>query len=183
MNFRSRNLGALVLLACSAASAASPPLSDGRIDIPRLGVSGAIREGADDDTLRVAIGHVPGTALPGSTGNVALAAHRYSYFKGLRGVRKGDEITVTTRGESFHYEVDRIDIVEVTNVAVLAQTPDPTLTLITCYPFDYVGPAPQRLIVRAHRTDLLHASNPSDASTRESPEDSGAPSRSIPSRK
>ncbi len=176
MNFRSWIPAPLLFLACAAVAAASPPLAEGRIDIPRLGVSGSIREGADDDTLRVAIGHVPGTALPGTTGNVALAAHRYSYFKGLRGARKGDEITVTTRGEIFHYEVDRIEVVEVTDVAVLAPTSDPTLTLITCYPFDYVGPAPRRLIVRAHRTDLMRASDPSDAPAKSDAEDSGSPS-------
>lgn len=176
MKFRSGNLGALVLFACSAVAIASPPLVDGRIDIPRLGVSGTIREGADDDTLRVAVGHVPGTALPGSTGNVALAAHRYGYFKGLRRVRKGDEITLTARGEVFHYAVDEIEIVEVTDIAVLAPTPDPTLTLITCYPFDYIGPAPQRLVVRAHRTDLMRASTPSDAPKETISEGSGAPS-------
>jgi len=175
MNLRFGSVGALLLFACATLAMASPPPADIRIDIPRLGVSGSIREGADDDTLRVAIGHVPGTALPGSTGNVALAAHRYGYFKGLRRVRKGDEITLTTLGEVFHYEVDRIEVVEVTDIAVLAPTPDPTLTLITCYPFDYVGPAPQRLVVRAHRTDLLRASNGSDAPKKNGPEDPGAP--------
>lgn len=173
-----RNLGILVLVACSgAARAASPPVVDGRIEIPRLGVSGIIREGADDDTLRVAVGHIPGTALPGPTGNVALAAHRYGYFKGLRYVRKGDEITVTMPGGAFHYAVDHIQIVEITDVEVLDPTVEPTLTLVTCYPFDYIGPAPRRLIVRAHRTDLQRAASvrsvPAGKSRAE--ESSGAP--------
>ena len=121
----------------------------------------------------MAVGHVPGTALPGATGNVALAAHRYGYFKGLRRVRKGDEITVTTSLGAFHYAVDSIEIVEITDVAVLKPTIEPTLTLITCYPFDFVGHAPQRLIVRAHRTD------PRDAVERSDPtrgNESGTPS-------
>ena len=172
------NFGLLLVLACAAsARAASPPVVDGRIEIPRLGVSGIIQEGADDDTLRVAVGHIPGTALPGPTGNVALAAHRYGYFKGLRYVRKGDEITVTTPGGAFHYAVDHIQIVEITDVEVLDPTVEPTLTLVTCYPFDYIGQAPQRLIVRAHRTDLQRVSNArSVPAGRSRPEESsGAP--------
>ncbi len=145
----------VVLAAASAAPgwSASPVIVEGRIEIPRLGVEGAIREGADDDTLRVAIGHIPGTALPGASGNVALAAHRYSFFRGLRRVRKGDRITVTTAGGENHYVVDRIEVVEINEVQVLDPTPEPTLTLVTCYPFDYIGDAPQRLVVRAHRID------------------------------
>jgi sortase A len=145
-----------VVMALSSASSgwsASPTGLEGRIEIPRLGVEGVIREGADDDTLKVAVGHIPGTAFPGKDGNVALAAHRDSFFHGLRRVRKGDRITVTTPTGVFHYAVDRIEIVEITEVEVLDPTPDPTLTLVTCYPFDYVGDAPQRLIVRAHRVD------------------------------
>jgi sortase A len=171
-----RKLGFLLLLACAAgARAAVPPVVAGKIEIPRLRVSGEIREGADDDTLSVAVGHVPGTALPGPTGNVALAAHRYGYFKGLRHVRKGDEITVTTARGEFHYAVDSIEVVEIKNVAVLAPTVEPTLTLITCYPFDYVGHAPQRLIVRAHRTDPQEASAPVERPDTRGTE-SGAPS-------
>ncbi|HKB71352.1 MAG TPA: class D sortase [Thermoanaerobaculia bacterium] len=168
-----RNLGLLLTLAFAtgARGAARPPI-DGKIEIPRLGVAGEIREGADDDTLRVAVGHIPGTALPGPTGNVALAAHRYGYFKGLRHVRKGDEITVTTPGGIFHYAVDRIEIVEITDVQVLEPTPDPTLTLVTCYPFDYIGAAPQRLIVRAHQTDVQKASRASDPAEKARPDES-----------
>ena len=142
---------------------------EGTILIPRLGVEGNILEGADDDTLRVAVGHIPGTALPGKAGNAALAAHRYGYFKGLRRVRKGDRITVRTPGGTFCYAVDQIEIVEITDVSVLAPTPTPTLTLVTCYPFDYIGPAPQRFIVRAHRLD-------DDAA----PSDAEAPARATP---
>jgi sortase A len=154
----------------AALRSATPP-EQGTILIPRLGVEGNILEGADDDTLRIAVGHIPGTALPGGAGNAALAAHRYGYFKGLRRVRMGDRITVRTAAGTFHYAVDRIEIVEVTDVSVLAPTPTPTLTLVTCYPFDYIGPAPQRLIVRAHRLDDDAGSTSDAASTRATPGD------------
>ncbi|HET7452507.1 MAG TPA: class D sortase [Thermoanaerobaculia bacterium] len=172
-----RKFGVLLLVACAAgARAAVPEVVAGTIEIPRLGVSGEIREGADDDTLSVAVGHVPGTALPGATGNVALAAHRYGYFKGLRHVRNGDEITVTTSGGAFHYAVDSIEVVEITDVAVLCPTVEPTLTLITCYPFDYIGHAPQRLIVRAHRIDLQDASTAARSPGDPREKESGTPS-------
>jgi len=124
-----------------------------RIEIPRLGVDADIHEGDDAATLRVSVGHIPGTALPGKRGNVALAAHRYSHFRGLRNARCGDRITVTTPGGEYLYEVDSIRVVEISQVEVLNPTPDPTLTLVTCFPFDYVGEAPQRLIVRAHQVE------------------------------
>jgi LPXTG-site transpeptidase (sortase) family protein len=127
----------------------------GRIEIARLGIDAEIREGDDAATLRVSVGHIPGTAVPGDHGNVALAAHRYSQFRGLRNVRCGDQIQVTTPDGEFRYEVDSIRVVEISQVEVLDPTPDPTLTLVTCFPFDYVGDAPQRLIVRAHRVESL----------------------------
>jgi sortase A len=148
-----RGLAVAAALSIPPALWSETPRNEGTILIPRLGVEGNILEGADDDTLRVAVGHIPGTALPGTAGNTALAAHRYGYFKGLRGVRKGDRITVRTRAGTYHYAVDHIDVVEVTDISVLAPTPTPTLTLVTCYPFDFIGAAPQRFIVRAHRLD------------------------------
>ena len=150
VNILARYLAFAAAIAGATALGSSPPAPEGTIEIPRLGVEGTILEGTDDDVLRVAVGHIPGTALPGGNGNAALAAHRYGYFKGLRRVRKGDRITVTTPSGTYHYAVDHIEIVEITDVSVLAPTPTPTLTLVTCYPFDYIGNAPQRLIVRAH---------------------------------
>jgi sortase A len=163
-----RWLALAAALSTPAALRSETPHDEGTILIPRLGVEGNILEGADDDTLRIAVGHIPGTALPGAAGNVALAAHRYGYFKGLRRVRKGDRITVRTPGGTFRYAVDHIEIVEITDVSVLAPTTTPTLTLVTCYPFDYIGPAPQRLIVRAHRLDGDEVQSDA-ASTRVSP--------------
>jgi sortase A len=123
-----------------------------RLDIPRAGISAMVMEGADEATLRVAVGHIPGTALPGQAGNVGLAGHRDSFFRGLRKVGFGDEITLTTRGGVLHYRVESIRIVSPDDLGVLRGTAYPALTLVTCYPFSYVGPAPQRWIVRARLT-------------------------------
>ena len=131
----------------------------GRIEVPRLNLSALAREGADVRTLRRAVGHIPGTALPGSTGNAGFAAHRDTFFRPLRSVRNGDEVIVTTTRGVFRYLVTGTRIVEPTEVSVLDPTNEATLTLVTCYPFDYVGSAPQRFIVRA----VLQATGPSRA--------------------
>lgn len=121
----------------------------GRISISRLNVKAIIREGTDSKTLRRAVGHVTGTALPGEDGNIGLAGHRDSFFRGLRDVRKDDVITVQTFDREFEYKVDSLQIVGPKDVQVLAPTNQPILTLVTCYPFQYLGNAPRRFIVRA----------------------------------
>lgn len=121
----------------------------GRIRIPRIGVSAIIREGVDARTLSRAVGHVPGTAAPGSDGNSALSAHRDTFFRPLESIRPGDRIQISTLDEDVTYIVSDTRIVSPTEVSVLAPTDERTLTLITCYPFTYVGPAPDRFIVRA----------------------------------
>jgi sortase A len=121
----------------------------GRIEIPRLGVSAVIREGSDARTLGLAVGYIPGTALPGEKGNVGLAGHRDTFFRKLRDINPDDEIRVTTRDGVFRYFVQRTNIVEPGDVWVLDATGYPALTLVTCYPFTYIGSAPQRFIVRA----------------------------------
>ena len=127
----------------------------GRITIPRLGVQGIVKEGVDDKTLRRAVGHVPGTAMPGEDGNVGLAAHRDTFFRGLKNVRKDDRIRIETSDGSYEYQVDSIRIVQPNDVEVLASTRDHrALTLVTCYPFYYVGNAPKRFIVRATQVQL-----------------------------
>ncbi len=123
----------------------------GRVEIPRLGVSAMVREGDDVKTLGRAVGHVPGTALPGEWGNAALAGHRDTFFRGLRDVHKGDEILVTTPRGDARYVVRSTRVVEPSEVSVLAPTPTAVLTLVTCYPFNYIGAAPKRFIVRAER--------------------------------
>lgn len=121
----------------------------GRIEIPRLKISGVVRHGADTNTLKRAVGHVPYTAFPGEVGNVGLAAHRDTHFRNLRNVRIGDVIDLVTPDGTYQYSVEATKIVMPKNVEVLDPTPNPTLTLVTCYPFNYVGSAPKRFIVRA----------------------------------
>jgi sortase A len=127
----------------------SPRSLVGRIEVPRLRLSALAREGVDTRTLRGSAGHVPGSALPGEAGNAAFAAHRDTFFLPLRNIRKGDAITVTSPGGDFHYVVSGTRVVDPEDVSVLRATPEPTLTLVTCYPFDYFGSAPQRFIVSA----------------------------------
>jgi sortase A len=122
----------------------------GRVDIPRLKLSAAVAEGDDNATLGKAVGHLPDTPLPWHRrGNVGLAAHRDGLFRALKNIRMDDEVRVITpRGEYF-YRVRSTRIVNPEDVWVLAPTAKPTVTLITCYPFSYVGHAPQRFIVQA----------------------------------
>lgn len=120
-----------------------------RIAVPRLKLSAVAREGIDAGTLAVAIGHVPGTALPGETGNAAFAAHRDTFFRPLRGAHEGDLVIVTTPRGTYRYRITGSEVVAPDDVSVLGQTAEPTLTLVTCYPFNYVGRAPYRFIVRA----------------------------------
>jgi LPXTG-site transpeptidase (sortase) family protein len=121
----------------------------GRIDVPRLRLSVLAREGIDGKTLRVAAGHIPGTALPGDAGNAGFAAHRDTFFRPLKSVREGDAVVVTTARGVYRYAVTDTRIVEPGDVSVLDSTTDAILTLVTCYPFEYIGNAPQRFIVRA----------------------------------
>jgi len=121
----------------------------GRIEIARLGVSAVVRTGSDARTLQLAVGHIPGTAYPGEPGNVGLAGHRDTFFRRLADVQPDDEIVMTTPEGRFIYRVERTDVVQPSDVWVLDPTPHPTLTLVTCYPFTYLGSAPERFIVRA----------------------------------
>ena len=128
-----------------------------RIEIPRLGVSAIVREGVDNRTLRRAVGHVPGTAALGDAGNSAVAAHRDTFFGPLKDIRKGDRIRVSTPDGDFSYVVHDTRVVEPTDLSVLDPTPEATLTLITCHPFNYVGAAPNRFIVVARAVEPSHA--------------------------
>jgi sortase A len=121
----------------------------GRIEIPRLSVSAIVRGGVDARTLRLAVGHIPGTALPGHAGNVGLAGHRDTFFRALRDIHSGDIIRMVTPTGAFMYRVDRTDVVQPRDVWVLDSTPSPALTLVTCYPFTFIGAAPERFVVRA----------------------------------
>ena len=123
----------------------------GRLEIPRLHLSTVILEGDDEHALRLGAGHVPSTALPDQAGNVAIAAHRDTFFRPLRHIAPQDRITLTTPESVFHYAVESTELVSPRDVQVLAPSRDPELTLVTCYPFYYIGPAPQRFIVHARR--------------------------------
>jgi sortase A len=121
----------------------------GRVEIPKLHLSAVVFQGSDSSVLDHGVGHVDSTALPGQPGNVVLAAHRDTLFRPLRNIRKGDLVTVTTESGLRNYRVDSTEVVKPTDISVLNPTAKPTLTLITCYPFYYVGHAPRRFIVRA----------------------------------
>lgn len=121
----------------------------GTLDIPRLGISAVVAEGDDDATLAVAIGHLPDTPLPWLTGNTALAAHRDTFFRPLKHIRIGDALSLSTPHGVRRYRVIETMVVEPEDLRVLDPTDRPTLTLITCYPFNYIGSAPRRFIVRA----------------------------------
>jgi sortase A len=143
----------------SALHMASPPDRDtadplapiGRLDIPRLGVSVVVMPGDDDATLSKAVGHLPDTPLPWTGGNTALAGHRDTHFRPLERVKAGDEIYLETPRGRFTYRVSRTVVVEPEELWVLDPATNPTLTLITCYPFTHVGPAPKRFVVQADR--------------------------------
>lgn len=132
-------------------STASTGSAIGRIEIPRIGISVIVLEGDDQRTLRRGAGHIPGTALPGEEGNVAIAAHRNTFFRPLRNIRKNDIILLSSVESTSLYRVESTEVVEPSHTEVLENTAKPTLTLITCYPFFYVGAAPNRFVVRARR--------------------------------
>jgi sortase A len=141
----------------AARPAPSPGSVIGRIEIPRLEVSTVIRAGTDARTLRLAVGHIPGTALPGESGNIGLAGHRDTFFRRLRDIRPDDEIRVVTPDGTYVFRVESTSIVKPVDTWVLNATPAATLTLVTCYPFSYVGSAPDRFIVRAVTAETASA--------------------------
>ena len=133
---------------------APPPRDDGvigELDIPRLSLSAAVITGDDSRILAGAVGYLADTALPWEDGNTALAAHRDRLFRPLQRIREGDEIRLSTRHGTFEYRVVRTFVVTAADVWVLGAAPDVDLTLITCYPFVFVGHAPNRFIVRARK--------------------------------
>ncbi len=124
----------------------------GVLAIPRLGLSEAVAEGEEESTLSIAIGHLPDTPLPWHAGNSGFAGHRTTHFRALEHIRIGDEMQLTTPHGTYHYTVRETLIVDPSDVWVLAHTPDRQLTLMTCYPFTFIGRAPKRFIVSAVET-------------------------------
>ena len=123
----------------------------GRLEIPRVNVSVIVLEGADSSVLDVAAGHIPGTALPGLSGNVGIAAHRDTFFRSLREIRVQDRLSFRTPAGIFQYAVESTEVVEPSDTGVLRQNTGEELTLVTCYPFNYIGSAPKRFIVHARQ--------------------------------
>ena len=126
----------------------------GVLHIPRLKVVAPVLPGTDDWTLNRGVGHIDDTALPGSTGNIGIASHRDSYFRARKDIVNGDVITIETVRGADTYRVARIWIVDPEDVSVIDPTEAPSVTLVTCYPFYFIGPAPRRFIVRAVRVPV-----------------------------
>jgi len=120
--------------------------------IPRLHLEAPVLEGTDDETLNRGVGHIADTALPGANGNSGIAGHRDGFFRGLKDIKEGDELVIETLRDTETYRVERIWIVTPEDVSVLDPTPSRAVTLVTCYPFYFIGSAPQRFIVRAVRS-------------------------------
>lgn len=137
----------------------------GEMKVPRLDLKTIIAQGESPKVLRRAVGHLPKTALPGEPGNVALAGHRDSFFRSLRGIQLGDAITIKTPDGEFDYQVESTDVVLPSDVQVLQPSNENTLTLVTCFPFYYVGAAPKRFIVRARQIGRV----PAQSSVAETP--------------
>jgi sortase A len=129
------------------------PLSQGgvigKITIPRIGLSAVVLHGADEDTLNRAVGHIPGTGIPGTSGTVGLAAHRDTFFRNLGRLRPQDLILFETPQTIYEYRVADAAVFAPTNVEVLRPREQPLLVLVTCYPFGFIGPAPKRYVVTA----------------------------------
>jgi len=120
-----------------------------RLEAPSVRMTTNVLEGSDDATLRRGAGHIEDTPLPGQPGNIGIAGHRDTVFRPLRNIKVGDPLHITTRDRTYEYRVSRTLIVGPDDVYVLDSTPHPTVTLVTCYPFDFIGHAPKRFIVQA----------------------------------
>src|SRR5260370_6295455 len=123
----------------------------GELESPRLHLSVVVFEGDDAGILRLGAGHIPDTALPPASGNIGIAAHRDTYFRPLRVIRVNDVITLKTPVGASRYAVTETKIVRPSEFGVLARVPGRDLTLVTCYPFYYIGSAPERFIVHARK--------------------------------
>ena len=120
-----------------------------KLDAPAVGMSATILEGTDDQTLSLGAGHIEDTPLPEEPGNFGIAGHRDTTFRPVRNLKVGDPLIVTTADRVFRYRITNTFIVEPDDVYVLDPTPYKTLTLVTCYPFEFIGHAPHRYIIRA----------------------------------
>lgn len=145
-----RNLAKHIGSSQSIAQNSTPDSVIGRIQVSALDLSASIASDIDASSLREGVGHIRGTAMPGGLGTVGLAGHRDTFFRPLRRIKPGMDITLTGTAGTYHYLVDSTQIVTPDKVHVLDIVQQPALTLITCFPFDYIGAAPRRFIVHAH---------------------------------
>lgn len=127
----------------------------GEIEIPRLTLKAVILHGNSSVILRRGVAHLPETPMPGEWGNVVLAGHRDTFFRSLRGIRPGDAIRLRANVGTIEYTVESIQVVSPTDVQVLEPSNSRSLTLITCFPFEHMGAAPNRFIVRAEQTSVV----------------------------
>jgi sortase A len=160
-NYQARELGVLEESRVKNVSRSEAPPAVieggviGEMEVPRLGLKVIVVQGDSSRILRRAVGHIRETALPGESGNVALTGHRDTFFRPLRNIRSGDAITFKTLDAEFRYLVDSTAVVPPSDISVLQASSERTLTLITCFPFYYVGAAPNRFIVRARQVGPL----------------------------
>ena len=153
--FRRSQLQAMVHMTAEITDSASAPVTLppgtplGVLSIPRLGFAEAVAEGENESTLSIAIGHLPDTPMPWHPGNSGFAGHRSTHFRPLKDVQVGDDLVLTTPHGTFRYVVRQALIVDPSEISVLAPTAGRQLTLITCYPFTYIGTAPKRFVVVA----------------------------------
>jgi sortase A len=129
------------------------------LSIPKIGLEVPVFDGTDDLTLNRGAGRIAGTSRPGEPGNMGVAAHRDGFFRKLKDVHVGDTIELAANRGNYRYTVENIEIVDPANVSVLRSQPQPSITLVTCYPFYFVGSAPQRYIVHASLIDPTMAAN------------------------
>ncbi|WP_050058733.1 class D sortase [Silvibacterium bohemicum] len=139
-----------IVPAASLGPEGDPTAVIGRMEIAQIGLAVPITADITKEGLLRGAGHVPGTAFPGGLGTMGIAGHRDTFFRPLRQIRAGMQIKVTGAGGAYWYRVDSTEIVDPDEVKVLNIAAQPMLTLITCYPFNYIGAAPRRFIVHAH---------------------------------
>ena len=154
--------------AAAAPKAQDPREQMTRISIPRIDLDAIVVEGTTNRQLAIAPGHMTDTAAPGENGNSVITAHRDTFFRHIYKLNKGDQIVLRRGGKSFQYLVERKFVVKPSDVSVLRPTTDARLTLVTCYPTYYVGPAPERLVITAK------LSGPADATASAVPAHTGA---------
>jgi sortase A len=135
------------------------------LSIPRLGLEVPVFEGTDELTLNRGAGRIRGTAMPGEQGNIGIAAHRDGFFRSLKDVHPGDRIELAQLRHRFVYTVDTLAVVDPSNVTVLQSRPQPSLTLVTCYPFHFIGGAPRRYVVQASLADSAQLISKADVET------------------